>query len=528
MPDRDGDRKMRKAMRLILFLGIFLGIVLARPVLAQDVTLTSRDGSVQIHGTLVGFDGEFYRVQSEFGLLMLDGSGVDCTGPGCPNLDDFVAELNISGDAALGATLFPDLLAAFAEDHGYRLDQTGLSEQHTALELSDDGRIVARIDIRLNTASEGFADLIAEETDLVLSFREVFSDEALRMIDAGLGDPRLPGQNRVVALDALVVGVSPRNPVGSISVDDLIAIYNGETQNWADLGGLDAPIVPHAHSVGTGASDLFLERFLLPVDKTYSPEVEAHPDNLGIVQALESDPFAIGLVPLSARGSYKTLTLVGGCGFRTAAEPNFLKSEDYPLTAPVFLYMAQKRLPTVAREFIRFLQTTDAQITVLQSGYVDQTISRMPLSRQGDRLANAILASGEETLLDDLQDMVVFLHDMRRLSVTFRFVDGSAELDAQSRSNILLVARAIERGTFGSGELTLVGFSDGDGPAGANKALSLKRAEAVRSAIIAEAATIDPLRFRIAVKGFGEALPMACDASGWGRKANRRVEVWTE
>ena len=36
------------------------------PAAAQDVTLTSRDGAVEVTGTLLGFDGEFYRVETRF------------------------------------------------------------------------------------------------------------------------------------------------------------------------------------------------------------------------------------------------------------------------------------------------------------------------------------------------------------------------------------------------------------------------------------------------------------------------------
>ena len=66
------------------------------PLQAQDVTLTSPDGSVEISGTLMGFDGEFYRVETRFGELTIDGSGVSCDGPGCPNLLDFVAEVSFA------------------------------------------------------------------------------------------------------------------------------------------------------------------------------------------------------------------------------------------------------------------------------------------------------------------------------------------------------------------------------------------------------------------------------------------------
>ena len=45
---------------------------------AEDVTLTSRDGTVTVSGTLLGYDGEFYRVETRFGVLTVDGSGVSC------------------------------------------------------------------------------------------------------------------------------------------------------------------------------------------------------------------------------------------------------------------------------------------------------------------------------------------------------------------------------------------------------------------------------------------------------------------
>ncbi len=59
-------------------------LVSGAAVLADDVTLKSRDGAIELSGTLLGFDGEFYRVETQYGELTVDGSGVLCEGPGCP------------------------------------------------------------------------------------------------------------------------------------------------------------------------------------------------------------------------------------------------------------------------------------------------------------------------------------------------------------------------------------------------------------------------------------------------------------
>jgi phosphate transport system substrate-binding protein len=61
-----------------------------------------------------------------------------------------------------------------------------------------------------------------------------------------------------------------------------------------------------------------------------------------------------------------------------------------------------------------------------------------------------------------------------------------------------------------------------------NLRLSLRRAEAARAAVIAAADSAQPDRVTLALEAFGEAMPMACDDSDWGRAVNRRVEVWLE
>ena len=74
--------------------------------------------------------------------------------------------------------------------------------------------------------------------------------------------------------------------------------------------------------------------------------------------------------------------------------------------------------------------------------------------------------------------------------------------------------------------MLFVGFSDGNGAARANRNIALRRSEAVLRAVSAAAVTANLERVDLGVDAFGEALPMACDDSAWGRQANRRVEVW--
>ena len=48
-------------------LAAFFILLMAATVAAQNVTLKSPDGSVEVNGTLLGFDGDFYRLETVYG-----------------------------------------------------------------------------------------------------------------------------------------------------------------------------------------------------------------------------------------------------------------------------------------------------------------------------------------------------------------------------------------------------------------------------------------------------------------------------
>jgi phosphate transport system substrate-binding protein len=122
--------------------------------------------------------------------------------------------------------------------------------------------------------------------------------------------------------------------------------------------------------------------------------------------------------------------------------------------------------------------------------------------------------------------MVRILSQRIRMSSTFRFEPGSTRLDGQSRSNVMQLAQAIRDGRFGGRDLMFVGFSDGRGPATANRDLSAARAESVLRDVERALGGSIPSNVRIDTEAFGEALPMACDDTVWGQQTNRRVELW--
>lgn len=505
-------------------LGAALFSCLLTPAVAQDVELRSLDGSVELEGNLISYDGAFYRLDTVYGALTVAADGVSCAGPGCPDLTTFVAEARIAGAATVAEGLLPELLGAFATSQGMTM---GIEEGPVYVLRRADGSSAARFSVSPSSTDDGFLALLNGEADIALTLREPSVGEIAASEAASPDDPPLDDRARVLALDALVPVVSPENPIDALSLPDLARLFSGEVTNWDALGGPDAPIALHALAPGYGLSQAFATRVLLPSDAGLSAEITRHESAEALARAVARDAYAVGITARSGTGLARALPLIGACGFPLSATVNAVKAEDYPLTAPVYMYLAPRRLPLLVRQFLAFTETEVAERHVSDAGFVNQLLTRTPLSLQGERLSNAILAAGEDVDLAELQDLIGILTSAERLSTTLRFNAGGAELDIQSRASVSRLATAIERGTFDGRQLIIAGFSDSDGPSTVNARLSLRRAGVVRDAILA-AGVAELDRVEMITVGFGEAMPMACDDTDWGRAVNRRVEVWVD
>jgi phosphate transport system substrate-binding protein len=108
-----------------------------------------------------------------------------------------------------------------------------------------------------------------------------------------------------------------------------------------------------------------------------------------------------------------------------------------------------------------------------------------------------------------------------RLSLNFRFHQGSALLDNKARRDILRLADYLEREENRQRELILVGFSDNNEAIPLHSlGLSIQRADGVADVLLSQG--VAPRR----VRGYGPAVTVASNASSHGREKNRRVEVW--
>jgi len=100
------------------------------------------------------------------------------------------------------------------------------------------------------------------------------------------------------------------------------------------------------------------------------------------------------------------------------------------------------------------------------------------------------------------------------------FDTGSAELDQQADQTVR--SAAFELRCRQAGRIEITGNTDRSGSTGSNQRLSIRRAEAVRDALIAYGVHKDVLL----VRGVGETDPLVPTADGVGERQNRWVRIY--
>ncbi len=152
---------------------------------AQPVTLTAIDGELALTGELRRFDGRFYQIETEFGLVTVAGDRVLCTGTACPG-DNETTGFALTVDAHLARVLVPALVEAFAAQQGLPSTRrlTGLEKLVFDLGRSGGTRRFP-VSIRITDSDEAFADLAVGEADMILTTRHPTRAERTIAADAG-------------------------------------------------------------------------------------------------------------------------------------------------------------------------------------------------------------------------------------------------------------------------------------------------------------------------------------------------------
>ena len=131
------------------------------------------------------------------------------------------------------------------------------------------------------------------------------------------------------------------------------------------------------------------------------------------------------------------------------------------------------------------------------------SLEDITINQQGDRLVQAVAGDGDGTTLQNLQTILGMQSSLERMTISFGFVSGSSQLDAQSRANTKRLAVVLEGDDYADHTLAFVGFSDGLGSPSQNLEFAQTRVEMVRDAVLQTAEVVNRDRVDITETGFG-------------------------
>ena len=133
------------------------------------------------------------------------------------------------------------------------------------------------------------------------------------------------------------------------------------------------------------------------------------------------------------------------------------------------------------------------------------SLEDITINQQGDRLVQAVAGDGDGdgTTLQNLQTILGMQSSLERMTISFGFVSGSSQLDAQSRANTKRLAVVLDGDDYADHTLAFVGFSDGLGSPSQNLEFAQTRVEMVRDAVLQTAEVVNRDRVDITETGFG-------------------------
>lgn len=496
--------------------------------LAEEVTLKSSDGTVNLIGEFVDFVDDNYIIRTALGELRISAARVRCEGAACPTFDTTAADVVFAGSDTVGLGMMPLLLSGYAShlDAEASLKATETAGEMIA-ELVGDGGFgdpLGSFLVSSTTSDAAFEALLAQSAQLGMSSRRITPTEARALKADGAGNMVSPDQEHIVAVDSLVIIVHPDNPVKAISIDQVAAIYAGSVTNWSELGGPDAPIAVINRQPSSGTHRTLYRTIYGDAAETVEPIGTVAEDNNTMAAMVNSDPFAIGYVGYAFQRGAKPLSLVNSCGIMASPDAFSAKTEEYPLQRRLYIYTRGDRIDDRAEAFLEYAVSPDADGVIAKSGFIDLGIATQTMALDSSRAMSLLNADVDPYEGAFMREMLSTMIDYERISTTFRFRTGSSKLDERARIDMERLTDYLAGRPQGT-KILFVGFTDSVGAFDSNRALSVSRAEQVMQALRDFGG--DRLSgIEMAAAGFGEIAPSACNTTERGKAINRRVEVW--
>ncbi|HLZ19124.1 MAG TPA: phosphate ABC transporter substrate-binding protein [Smithellaceae bacterium] len=213
-------------------------------------------------------------------------------------------------------------------------------------------------------SGEGIKALIDKTADIATSSREIKDNEIELAKSKGVNPVA-----HVVAYDAIIPIVHPKNKVSNLTIDQLSQIYQGKITNWKEVGGDDLKIVVISRDSSSGTFESW-DHFVMKKAKV-TPKAQMLASNGALVTAVSKNKYAIAYLGMGYVN--KTVKPVQVNGIKASAQTAL--SREYPMSRELYMYTNGEPQGNIAK-YIAFVKSPDGQKIVAQDGFVPLETSK--------------------------------------------------------------------------------------------------------------------------------------------------------
>lgn len=187
-----------------------------------------------------------------------------------------------------------------------------------------------------------------------------------------------------VALDTLAVFVNKDNPIESLTIPQVDAIFSktrrcgagSDVSTWGQLGlrgsWQTSPISLYGRNAASGTYGYFKSHAMCKGD--YKDSVKEQPGSASVVQGIEKDPSGIGYSGIGyATSGVRAVPLAPADGQApVSATSANAANGSYPLARFLHVYINQQpgqSLDRLTAEYLKFMLSADGQRVVIKSGF---------------------------------------------------------------------------------------------------------------------------------------------------------------
>ncbi len=280
-----------------------------------------------------------------------------------PAIKPYVKKRQVSGNLnSVGSDTMNNLMTLWAE--AFRKQQPAV-----------------RVQVEGKGSSTAPAALMAGTAQLGPMSREMKDSE----VDAIVAKYGFEPTQIITALDVLAVYVHKDNPLNSLSLPEVDAIFSKtrrlgfgrDITTWGQLGlsgeWARKPISLYGRNAASGTYGYFKDHALGGGD--FKDTVKEQPGSASVVQGVSEDRYGIGYSGIGyATSGVKALALAKKPGEK-AYPPNYEDAlqKTYPLARSLYIYVVQdprKPMDPLVEEFLRFVLSKEGQEIVIKDGYL--------------------------------------------------------------------------------------------------------------------------------------------------------------